>query len=104
MKILSMGCSFNHPSVDEFDFSSSASIFDYDILIWDPSKLVYDYSSYLDPYGKKFNGYPLFNETDSAKIQKDLARRKKELLYFPSFSLIFIISIIIPFIFSILIV
>lgn len=77
-----MGCSFNHPSVDEFDFSSATSLFDYDILIWDPNELVYDYPSYLKEHGKNYSGYPLLDESDSAGIQRDLARRKKELADF----------------------
>lgn len=77
MKILSMGCSFNHPSVDEFDYSSSISLFDYDIIIWDPNEILYEYTSYGSE--KKYGGYPLLDESDSAIIQEDLTRRKKEL-------------------------
>jgi hypothetical protein len=84
MKILSMGCSFNHPSAEEFGFGSSTSLFDYDILIWDPNELVYDYYSYYKDNGQKYMGYPLLDESDSAAIQRDLIRRKKEIIDFLS--------------------
>ena len=54
-------------------FASDLSVFDYDVVIWDPARS-------LDNYGwfDRYRGLPSLNETQSVRLRADISRRNKE--------------------------
>lgn len=60
-------------------FGSDVSVFDYDVVIWDPDRFLYDYPSY-----QTYMGLPLLSEDASVRFQADVKRRKTEFAQFVS--------------------
>jgi hypothetical protein len=61
-------------------FASDVSVFDYDVVIWDPEESMrrYAYGSYYDRY----KGLPSLSEDDSVRLTADAARRRREFVEF----------------------
>lgn len=77
MKIISIGEPIEHPNVSLEYYSSSVSLLDYDILIWNPSDLFLEYEQdYVRP---KFQGKRCLKEDSSFKIIEDIKRRNNEI-------------------------
>lgn len=76
MKILSIGAYFAHDTVDDAEFPDETSALDYDVLIWDPNRVVGEYRS---SFGSNYRGRPTLNGNDSARILADLSRRQQEI-------------------------
>lgn len=80
MRIMSIGLKIQHDNVDNKLFKSSVSLLDYDMLIWDPSKLFEEYDTY---YAQPlYRGHRNLDDHDSAKIIEDIKRRKEEIVEF----------------------
>jgi hypothetical protein len=64
-------------------FSSTHSLYDYDITFWDPLRTVNGYNSPHDLVrGRKYKGQRWLSSHDSAVIQRDALRRSKEFVEF----------------------
>ncbi|MDD5428322.1 MAG: hypothetical protein PHI58_03680 [Candidatus Omnitrophica bacterium] len=80
MKIASIGLHIQHKDVANISFTSSTSLLDYDMLIWDPSDLFEEYNcEYSQP---TYQGYPNLNDDDSPRIREDVKRRRGEIIDF----------------------
>ncbi len=77
MKILSVGSDLDHDMVDTSTFDSSRSFLDYDIVILDPSQVLYEYMA--DSRGSTYKGLKSLGDDDSARLIRDIARRRKEM-------------------------
>lgn len=55
-------------------FGSDRSVFDYDIVIWDPAQSLRNYTVYADSY----RGLPSLSDGTSVTLNADIARRKTE--------------------------
>lgn len=75
MNIVSVGREFPLKTVVNIKFRSDFTLLDYDLALWDPSTLVYEYH-YTDHY----RGYPNLNSHDSVAIIEDGKRRSNEIL------------------------
>ncbi|MFZ2471448.1 MAG: hypothetical protein WAW52_05830 [Methanothrix sp.] len=78
MKILSIGRYFDHKNVENISYKSNTSLFEYDIVIWDPNFLISEYRGINYSRHK----YPLdefsdFNE--ETEFIEDVSRRKREM-------------------------
>jgi hypothetical protein len=58
------------------NFGSSASIFDFDVVIWNPTRTLRVYSK--QPYYPTYQGLPSLNDDVSSNILRDMKRRAKE--------------------------
>lgn len=68
----------------EAEFSSTVSMFEFDIVIWDPLQSIATYKT-LDEYtfqARSFEGRRWLSSHDSAQIKRDVARRKSEIVDF----------------------
>lgn len=54
-------------------FTGDTSVFDYDVVIWDPAASLHSYDSY-----NKYRGLPALTEHASVKAQNDVTRRRRE--------------------------
>lgn len=77
MRILSVGLEVEHEALDYDSFDSSRSCLDYDLLLWNPNEILYDYSSKSD--SPKYLGLKNLSDEASAKALGDIVRRKKEI-------------------------
>lgn len=59
-------------------FSGDTSVFDFDVVIWDPAGSFENYSSYSDHY----QGLPSLGDSRSVQIQADAKRRRDEFVDF----------------------
>lgn len=57
-------------------FSGDRSVFDFDVVIWDPEASFDAY--WKSRYGQTYNALPRLNDTNSVRIQADVARRRAE--------------------------
>ena len=78
MNIVSIGRRFPLKEVRHFDFRSEYTLLDYDLVLWDPGTLLYEYSS--DGRYSRYRGYLSLNSHDSVSIIEDRERRKAELV------------------------
>lgn len=66
MKIVSIGMDINHKNVSNIDFRSPVSLLDFDMLIFNPSKIFYEYQT---QYGSPtYMGWRCLDDDDSSKI------------------------------------
>lgn len=79
MKILSLDfpLSYNYDFVYEFPFGSTTTLLDYDIVLWDPNRILTNYRS----SGTK-SGVPSLYQEDAAQLAQALLRRKQEFVDF----------------------
>ncbi|MGE7614730.1 hypothetical protein [Paenibacillus sp. NPDC101420] len=63
--------------VKEYSYESGLSLLGNEIVIWNPNIL---FSNYTDEYASTNNGYPVLDHSYSAKLYRDIERRKKEML------------------------
>lgn len=79
MRLLSLDFDpiFN-PDATRSSFSSDISVFDYDMVIWDPAQSFFEYSRYSDTY----QGLPSLGDSRSTQIKADVQRRKREFIEF----------------------
>src|SRR5688500_6012021 len=78
MRWLGLDCDLGVDAIDVFSFSSNVSVYDYDVVLWDPASSLEEYLAYSTVY----NGLPSLNETKSAQLRNDTARRRAEFLEF----------------------
>ena len=60
-------------------FQSDHSVFDFDVVIWDPEVT---FASYVGPYADYFQGLPSFSDDASVRLMSDVLRRRKEFAEF----------------------
>ena len=60
-------------------FGSDVSVFDYDIVIWDPASSL---SHYTSAYGDWYQNLPSLNDNESVRLASDITRRRGEFLEF----------------------
>ena len=77
MKVLSVGFEVDHESLDVASFGSSKSFLDYDLLLWNPDGVPYEYRS--DFRADTYRGLRRLSDDSSAKAVGDIARRRKEM-------------------------
>jgi len=77
MKILSLGYEFgfDHPSVEESTFRSGDSLFDFDVILWEPDSLIWEYSMEENNYRGCIN----LDDNDSVRLVEDIKRVKTEM-------------------------
>jgi len=64
------------PGAEYTNFSSDKSIFEYDVVFWDP---VNTWGIYADSgYRRQYRGLPSLDDDESVAIMGDIARRRKE--------------------------
>lgn len=75
MKILSLGYEFDHdhPSIEESTFRSGDSLFDFDVILWNPNNLIWEYSA------KEYRGCKSLDDNDSVRLMEDVKRVKTEM-------------------------
>ncbi|QZH58860.1 hypothetical protein K1X22_21780 [Mycolicibacterium farcinogenes] len=65
------------------EFSSTHSMYDYDVVLWDPHRSVYTYDELHGGYtDRSFEGRRWLPEGDSARIKRDAERRGNEIVEF----------------------
>jgi hypothetical protein len=77
MRIISVGQYIEHKNVTNELFRSPVSFLDFDLLIWNPSRLFTEYDT--DSYTPKHQGCRNISDDDSPKILDDISRRKGEI-------------------------
>ncbi|MEU4720722.1 hypothetical protein AB0G06_13915 [Nonomuraea dietziae] len=76
MRLLSLDFDPVYEDATRSTFGSDISVFDYDVVIWDPAS---SFRSYLDgTYTKHYQGLPALSEHVSVRIQADAKRRRAE--------------------------
>src|SRR4051812_31656418 len=76
MRILSIGMFIEHELVDEVEFRSETSALDYDILLWDPNRILDGYDTHTS---ETYMGHPALDSDSSIRILEDIVRRKAEI-------------------------
>jgi hypothetical protein len=64
------------------NFSGDISVFDYDVVIWDPHKGLGRYIADVYPYPATYRGLPSLGDDASVRIEADVERRRKEFAEF----------------------
>ncbi|MGW2308650.1 hypothetical protein [Actinomadura luteofluorescens] len=80
MRVLSLDCWWPNPDVDFYRFGAPESIFDYDVVIWDPVNAIETYD--VQPFQATFQGLRQLSEDESPRLMSDLSRRKQEFRQF----------------------
>ena len=75
VRTLLLDCNFTLGDADSLGFSSVISVFDYDVVIWDPRGT---FESYIGQRHATFRGRPSLSETDSVALVDSLERRGRE--------------------------
>lgn len=78
MRVLSLDCDLDLPDADLYPFGSSLSLFDYDVVMWSPSRSMQRYKTYAHTY----NGLPSLSQTQSPALRRDVTRRRHEFAEF----------------------
>ena len=60
-------------------FSSDVSVFDFDVVIWDPAGTL---KTYLLVYGERYMGLPCLSDDTSVRLMRDVLRRNAEFVEF----------------------
>jgi hypothetical protein len=60
-------------------FSGDDSVFDFDVVIWNPASSIYRYAT---AYNEQYRNLPSLNENTSVSLSSDISRRRKEFLDF----------------------
>ncbi|WP_150253122.1 hypothetical protein [Nocardiopsis deserti] len=80
MRLLSLDFDPVYDDADRSTFSSDLSVFDYDVVIWDPEASLNSYS--LHVFNGYYRGHPSLDDHDSVQIQADVKRRRAEFVEF----------------------
>lgn len=78
MKILAIGSFFEHEFVDTFNFRSTNSFLDYDIVLVDFRYILNEYKANNSQNGM-YKGHKCLSDDDSVAIVEDIERRKIEI-------------------------
>lgn len=89
MRILALDADIHGPGIDEAAFRSAKSMFEYDVVVWDPASFVETYAR--DPWNSTYQGYPCISADESARFISDIARRRKEIIAFLEMGRVFIV-------------
>ncbi|NEC33247.1 hypothetical protein [Streptomyces rubrogriseus] len=89
MRILALDADIHGPGIDEAAFRSAKSMFEYDVVVWDPASFVGTYAR--DPWNATYQGYPCISTDDSARLIADVARRRKEIISFLEMGRVFVV-------------
>jgi hypothetical protein len=73
MRVATVDFYFGHESANMISFGSETSFLDYDLIIWDPSRMLTDYKA-----SGESSGYTVFDRVVARQIQADIARRASE--------------------------
>lgn len=76
MRTLLLDCPFDLPGADAYTFMSYVSVFDYDLVMWDPGATARKLAS--KPYQAEHRGRPSLDAADSVAFIEALSRRKAE--------------------------
>ncbi|MFJ2755207.1 hypothetical protein ACIO3S_06405 [Nocardioides sp. NPDC087217] len=76
MRTLLLDCPFDLPGADAFTFMSYVSVFDYDLVMWDPGGTARKLAS--KPYQAQHRGGPQLDAADSVAFMEALVRRQTE--------------------------
>lgn len=68
---------YNHKNMEFISFSSTQTVLEYDLLIIDLKYLFNEYVS-----SGEYNGFPRITDHDSARLKRDLEKRKREIKEF----------------------
>lgn len=79
MKTLLLDTAFKHGNADHFEFTSLVSLYDYDLVIWDPEGTS---GRYEGAYRPEYRGRPSPTEAESVALAEALERRKREFAEF----------------------
>lgn len=74
VRILSLDCNLGIDE-DESTFGSDDSLYDYDVVFWNPAESL---SAYLPSYDRTYLGLPSLLESESARLINDVKRRRTE--------------------------
>ena len=74
MRILALDTTLNLPGVDTDEFRSTRSLYEYDVVFWDPARTLSTYRTSI-PYG----GLPRIADHESPRFSSDIVRRNKEI-------------------------
>lgn len=80
MRLLSLDYQPVHRPASLAAFSGDASVFDYDVVIWDSEASLRRYTQYADSY----RGLPSLSSDTSVQLLADVKRRRKEFVEFVS--------------------
>lgn len=67
------------PDGDRARFSSDASVFDYDVVVWDPAA---SFRTYMSGYEGLYQNLPSLSDNQSVQISSDARRRRAEFVEF----------------------
>lgn len=73
MRILGLDVWVSVPNAEYAEFKSATSIFEFDMVFWDPANTISSYTWYED-----YRGLPSLPENESVKVLSDVRRRKEE--------------------------
>ncbi|MEU2901549.1 hypothetical protein ABZ771_01450 [Streptomyces globisporus] len=77
------------PNIDNYSFRSIKSMFEYDVVLWDPNDVSDLYAR--DPWSSRYLGYPNISTDDSPILISDLVRRNKEIVSFLEMGRVFVV-------------
>jgi hypothetical protein len=66
-------------NTDRGNFPSDTSVFDYDVVIWDPAG---SFEHYWFGFGERYQGLPSLSDSTSVQIKSDVLRRNSEFVEF----------------------
>jgi hypothetical protein len=89
MRILALDADIHGPGIDNAAFRSTKSMFEYDVVVWDPASFVNTYTR--DPWNPMYQGYPCISPDESARLISDVARRRKEVISFLEMGRVFVV-------------
>lgn len=75
MRLLSLDFDPVYGEATRSTFAGDESVFDYDVVIWDPAA---SFSRYKSAYFEYYRGLPSFDEHRSVRVQADVGRRRSE--------------------------
>lgn len=79
MRVLTLDCGLDAPGIDHETFSSSVSLFEYDVVIWDP---VNTFEEIVSRCYDKYGGLPCLSDHESSLFNAHILRRNKDFLDF----------------------
>lgn len=79
MRILGISTEIEHELVDDVMFRSETSMLDYDVVLWNPNELIGEYHRNFPGTGT-YKGHACLSDDDSARVLKDIVRRKTEMV------------------------
>ncbi|MFE9380352.1 hypothetical protein [Streptomyces sp. NPDC006855] len=91
MRILALDTNLDLPGVDTDEFRSTRSLYEYDVVFWDPARTLSTYGT-STPYG----GLPRIADYESPRFAADVIRRNKEINSFLEMGRTFIVFLAPP--------